>query len=85
LNIFIGKKPMPLGRIPVVLVGYGRNGSELAAHFNKSNYFSNMFYEPKAKNDEKHAIKSGIDKCLQEASAVIKTTFAGDGHVRCEM
>lgn len=55
---------MPLGRIQVVLVGYGRNGSELAAYFNKSNYFSNMLYEPKAKNDEKHAIKSGIDKCI---------------------
>jgi hypothetical protein len=55
---------MPLGSIPVVLVGYGRNGLELAAYFNKSNYFSNKFYEPKAKNVEKHAIKSGIDKCF---------------------
>jgi hypothetical protein len=46
------------------MVEYGRIGSELAARFNKSNYFSNMFYEPKAKNDEKHAIKSRIDKCF---------------------
>jgi hypothetical protein len=57
---FIGKKPMPLGRIPVVLVGYGRNRSELAAYLNKSNQFSNKFHEPKAKNDEKYYTKSGI-------------------------
>jgi hypothetical protein len=55
---------MPLGSLPIVLVGYGRNGSGLAAYFNKSNYFSNRFHEPKAKNDEKHTIKSRMDKCF---------------------
>jgi hypothetical protein len=71
LYIAVGKKPMPLGSIPVVLAGHGRNGSGLAAYFNKSNYFSNMFYEPKAKNDEKHTIKSGIDKCFARGKCLI--------------
>ena len=74
---------MPLGSIPVVLAGYGRNGSGLAAYFNKSNYFSNMLYEPKAKMMKNTLLNPELTIVLQVASGVIKN------HIRrgwtCEM